>query len=154
MAEQQDCFLKTEVLMITKPVFPLRLRSTFNPYPSSPHPPTPAIRSGEFLSQGDPPILCQTSSLLSKEGLFQDTARSEGPQIFVTLSAGHFSKCPWTQQTKLPEKSPTILALLHLSKNGWLLQISELLKTPSATTLLLEFEHDFFCLWVQQCLFN
>lgn len=73
----------------------------------------------------------------------QQGARNHDSQVFVCWTFFQVSLNS-TQQTKLPEKPLKTWALLHLAKNGWLLQNSELLETPSATTSLLEFELDFF----------
>lgn len=129
---------------------PLRLRGTCNPTLPSPCPLVPAVRSGELLPSGR----SLSANPHKQRGVVPGGSKEQGATIFMTLSARHFSKYPWTQQTKLSERSLETQALLHLAKNRWLLQNSELVESPSATTLLLEFEHGFFCLWVEKCLSN
>lgn len=143
-AEHLDCFLETKILMVTKQVSsPLRLRGTFTPSLPSLGPLVPALRPSELLPVEGHSLL----NLTSKGGLVHEAARSKEPGYsWLCLLDIFQSILELSKQSFLRDLSKFRPCSIWPKMDGCFK--TERLETPSAATLLPEFEHDIFCLWV------
>lgn len=102
IAEQSACLLETDDCQAGASSF-LKLRGTFSPPSPSPCPLVPAVEPIPWASI--PMEVCSLLNLISaKQGgsgeIVPWGSEEHGSTIFKSLSAGHFSKCPWTQLSK------------------------------------------------------